>query len=162
MIVIVNLHTYRHRARPGVELTYVGRRAGSWTGSPLANPFPLVAEAAREECFAKYEAWLHEQSAASEAGRELRRLAKIAATGSLLLACWCAPALCHADAIRREIERLNSPFCRAWEAADEEGRYALDERAAILEFEAGLERGEAERRAVEAIGRTSRRERTKQ
>lgn len=39
-------------------------------------------------------------------------------------------------------------FSALWQAADAQGRYELDERAAILEYEAGLDRTEAEARAV--------------
>ena len=43
-------------------------------------------------------------------------------------------------------------FADAWQHATPDDRYDLDERAAILEYEAGLPRAEAEQRAVEMVG----------
>jgi hypothetical protein len=39
-------------------------------------------------------------------------------------------------------------FAELYKTANEEGRYALDERAAIYEYEAGLTRDEAEAKAA--------------
>jgi hypothetical protein len=39
-------------------------------------------------------------------------------------------------------------FAECWQAADEEGRYWLDERAAILEYEGRFTREEAETKAA--------------
>ena len=39
----------------------------------------------------------------------------------------------------------SASFAELWQAADKQGRYDLDERAAICEYEAGFSRTEAER-----------------
>ncbi len=44
---------------------------------------------------------------------------------------------------------MNAEFKKLYDAADEEGRYVLDERAAIHEFDGQLPREEAERRTAE-------------
>src|SRR5262249_55914272 len=67
----------------------------------------------------KYDRWLSwEVAERGEAHRELRRLAGIARTGELVLVCWCAPEKCHGEVIRSEIESINHPRNRAWEAPD--------------------------------------------
>jgi len=148
-IDVINLRTWKPAdSPPGHTYVYAGRRAPNRPGSPLANPFKLASEDLRAACLRQYDEWLDEQLPTSPARRELRRLIDLAKQGPLVLGCWCAPALCHVDMVRARIL-----FTIAWEAADEQGRYALDERAAILQYEAGLMRGEAEKRAVEAVGK---------
>lgn len=149
-IDVINLRTWKPTdSQPGHTYIYCGRRMPDRPGSALANPFKLVSEELRVACLRKYDEWLDEQSPASPARRELRRLIDLAKRGPLALGCWCTPAPCHADLIRARIL-----FAIAWERADEDGRYALDERASILQYEAGFMRGEAERRAVEAVGKS--------
>ena len=147
-ILIANLRTFQPADFPAATIVYVGRRMGARPGSPLANRFRLTADTpdARRACLAQYWANLAAQPRTSPAWVELARLAGIAARGDLILCCFCTPAACHADVIRWQIETINrtSLFWRAWEGADESGRYALDERAAIYEFDAGRLRWEAE------------------
>lgn len=66
---------------------YVGRP------SPWGNPFPLKSEADRESLLARYQNWLLNQpDLVARAKRELR---------GKVLACWCAPKLCHADVLAK-------------------------------------------------------------
>lgn len=70
---------------------YVGRPT-IW-----GNPFVIGRDGTRDEVIAKYRAWLLAQpSLVSRARVELR---------GKRLACWCAPASCHADVL---VEIANS------------------------------------------------------
>lgn len=152
MIFTANLRTFRPAEFPAAEIAYVGRRMTSRPGSPLANRFRIAEDtpAARRACLLQYWYALAAEDRTSPAWREIARLAAIAAARDLVLCCWCAPLACHADVIRWQIEHANrsSLFLRAWDAADTAGRYALDERAAILEYEADMLPWEAEAGAV--------------
>jgi aminoglycoside phosphotransferase (APT) family kinase protein len=65
----------------------------------------LRFEAEREEVLAKYEAWLRERlETDTPQRREIERLADYAE--DLVLACWCAPKLCHGDVVKRVIEEI--------------------------------------------------------
>ncbi len=64
---------------------YVGRP------SPWGNPFPLKVETDRAGLLTKYREWLLTQpDLVKRAKQELR---------GKVLACWCAPKLCHADVL---------------------------------------------------------------
>lgn len=149
MITVADIRTYK--PTPTAEAVYIGRRNGARPASPLANPYKLVSEEYRAACLKKYREWLAEQGPTSPARRELLRLAEIAWHGDLVLLCWCPrPLPCHGDVIKGEIERelKISEFWQAWSAADEAGRVWLEERAAIVEYEGGLSRTEAEAAAA--------------
>lgn len=101
MIKVINV-------RKGFPLgaVYVGRQTPQFKGSVLANPFKLHSEAERAKVLAQYEAWLDQRltSPESRESLELERLCRLAVSGDLILACWCAPAQCHADIIMLRIE----------------------------------------------------------
>lgn len=104
MIHVANIKTFRSGERSG-RSEYIGRAMPGRPGSPLGNPFKLRFEAQRAEILAKYEAWLREQMKTDTAARrEIKRLADLARDQDLVLLCWCAPALCHGDVIKRIIE----------------------------------------------------------
>lgn len=111
MIEVVNIKTYSMGDRPGTHV-YIGRAMPRRPGSPLGNPFKpksYTDPKARQECLDLYQHWLKQQELSrSEAWYELRRLAEIAKTEDLYLACWCAPLNCHGDIIKAEIERMNA------------------------------------------------------
>lgn len=105
MIHVVNIKT--HSTNSTGTTVYIGRSMPGRPGSPLGNPFKLRFESERAAVLAKYKAWLADQLSRDTAARqELERLAYIARDEDLVLACWCAPAICHGDVIKEEIERL--------------------------------------------------------
>ena len=90
---------------------YVGRRVlrRAIERSPLANPQRLTRKATPEERRASidsYRRWLGfmVRAGSNPAYHEFMRLVELARRGDLILACWCAPAPCHADVIRDMIE----------------------------------------------------------
>lgn len=104
-IVVVNAHDDMEKLRTG---EYVGRASSgaSAPASPLANPYRIGADGDRETVVARYEAHLRSRIHAGdrEVLDELARLASIVVRDrSLTLVCWCAPARCHADIIRRTL-----------------------------------------------------------
>jgi len=111
MIEVVNIKTYSMQDKPGTHI-YIGRKTPNRPGSLLGNPFKpksYTDEQARQECLNLYRDWLKRQELSrSEAWYELRRLAEIAKTENLYLACWCAPLNCHGDILKAEIERMNA------------------------------------------------------
>jgi hypothetical protein len=74
---------------------YIGRGRGSPWGNPFSwKPCTLATFlCTKEECLAKYEAWLRAQpDLVARARRELR---------GKVLGCFCAPADCHGDVLAR-------------------------------------------------------------
>jgi hypothetical protein len=72
-----------HRMRSRYDV-YVGRP------SKWGNPFKIGVHGDRERVIAKYREWLLKQPHLMAALPELR---------GKILACWCAPASCHADVL---------------------------------------------------------------
>lgn len=142
MIFVVNLRAFRATDHPDAEIVYVGRQMSNRPGSPLANTFRISQDTpgARLRCLTQYWQHLDAQPRTSPAWRELHRLAAIAREKDLALCCWCAPAACHADVVRWQIETINrsSAFWQAYAAAEEWEQLALMERVAILEFDGRL------------------------
>lgn len=80
---------------------YVGR------GSPLGNPYPMKSKEDREGVCNQYEVWLEENKDKVEIKNELIRLAKIYKDkGELTLICFCSPKRCHAETIKKYIEKI--------------------------------------------------------
>lgn len=75
--------------------------------SILGNPFYMPTEAQRDEVCDKYEAYFEESFRMNEQFKEeLRRLYKLHKQyGILELFCWCAPKRCHAETIKKFLER---------------------------------------------------------
>lgn len=85
--------------------------------SVLGNPFYMRSENYRDEVCDKYESYFNDMLKRSKHSgssnvkakvfvQELRRLYKIARTyGKLELFCWCAPKRCHAETIKRFLEK---------------------------------------------------------
>lgn len=80
---------------------YVGRP------SPLGNPFPIGPSCDRQTSVDQYEGWLLGQldSDADNPAKKtfLAMVDEYDRKGSLVLICWCAPLLCHAEIIRKLI-----------------------------------------------------------
>ncbi len=108
---------------------YVGREVRRYglKASPLANPwkagekpYPQAAEVfTREDAVETYREYLalrpskrqdrFGEYATCAEGQELDRLTELVRKGPLVLVCWCAPKLCHAEVIRDCImEQLKS------------------------------------------------------
>ena len=86
------------RNDPGQAGEYVGRP------SPLGNPLPLKSERDRDRACDYYEKWFASRVASGDRHvlGEIKRLLEILrGRGHLTLLCWCAPARCHAETIRR-------------------------------------------------------------
>lgn len=84
---------------------YVGRP------SLLGNPFKMRNEGDRDLVCDRYDTWLSERLRQGDPliTVEIDRLVALARQGDLVLGCYCAPARCHADSIKRVIEaRLRS------------------------------------------------------
>ncbi len=97
MITIVNRKTWRG------ESVYVGRP------SVLGNPFVIGKGGNREAVIHKYRRWLWTELR-RESGpvvEEIHRLATLAKSGDLVLACWCFPQQCHAAVVKAAIEWIN-------------------------------------------------------
>ena len=75
--------------------------------SVLGNPFYMATEAQRDEVCDKYEAYFERQVRLNEQfEEELRRLDDLHKDhGILELFCWCAPKRCHAETIKKYLER---------------------------------------------------------
>lgn len=72
---------------------YIGRP------SKYGNPFIIGMDGTREEVIAKFEAYLLGfPQLLEDAKRELK---------GKVLACWCAPELCHGDIYKKHIEKEN-------------------------------------------------------
>ena len=107
-IEIVNAHddaTYIERYE------YVGRRPRGRRGphSPLANPYKVGRDGDRHIVIEKYEQWLWAKINGGDrlVLDELARLGSIVErTGGVTLVCWCKPLPCHADVIKRILERI--------------------------------------------------------
>ncbi|MGE0129305.1 MAG: DUF4326 domain-containing protein [Blastocatellales bacterium] len=98
MITIVNRKTWRG------ESVYVGRP------SVLGNPFCIGKDGERSTVISKYRRWLWNelQRGSGLVFDELHRLAKLAKSGDLILACWCFPEKCHAETIKAAVEWISS------------------------------------------------------
>lgn len=99
-ISVVNVRT----AERSADNYYIGRP------STLGNPFVIGVDGSRDEVVAQYERWLrHHMRAATPTGdnvrTELRRIKARCEQGfPVKLGCFCAPAACHGDVIKRIIE----------------------------------------------------------
>jgi hypothetical protein len=102
MITVVNIRT----APPNA--IYIGREMPGLPVSPLGNPFrpaDLQNADGRSLCIRNYRRWIWDQiKTRGPAFAELQRLAEIARTQDLVLACWCAPKSCHGDVVKAAIE----------------------------------------------------------
>lgn len=109
MVKVVNKRT--HKPQPGQVDVYIGR------GSPLGNPWTHIKgrmtlarhvadskDDAIEKCIYWQSIQLEDEK--SDQYKEFRRIVKIAMDNDVNLVCYCAPARCHGDHIKRLIENL--------------------------------------------------------
>lgn len=94
-IRVVNKHLDRQCVEGGARV-YIGRP------SVLGNPFVLGRDGGRDQVIARYRAHLEQKLAGGDSAitAEIDRLAAVAQTQQLELACFCAPAACHGDVIK--------------------------------------------------------------
>lgn len=107
-IRVANIKTYHEQ--PGETAVYIGRQLRSYKESVLANPNKLKPGATSEEraeCLAEYERiFTARYSCQGKVHAEIIRLARIASVNDLVLLCWCKPAECHGDIIKRTIDSM--------------------------------------------------------
>lgn len=130
---VINLKGRIHDYGPRLEhapknLVYVGRRmaprrAGSWDlrPHPLANPYSVKALSSNEAAVSAYC-----QHLLSEPGL----LARVLLLRGSLLACWCAPAPCHADVLAVLAEADRVEYRALLEARAADGKAEEDAAAA--------------------------------
>ena len=82
---MTNMTKVVHCKRENYDV-YIGRP------SKWGNPFSIGKDGTREEVVVKYDDYIHGRP---ELFREARLLR------GLRLGCWCAPAACHGDVLRR-------------------------------------------------------------
>jgi hypothetical protein len=104
-ITVVNLKTFHGPAQ------YIGRSMPGREGSPLGNPFkikPWGPHDREQSVWILYRTWLWNEikKRSGPVYTELIRLASLARSGPLNLACWCAPETCHGDIIKVAITYL--------------------------------------------------------
>lgn len=97
-------------------------RGGEW-----GNPFRIGFYGSREEVVARHRGWLWDKIRADQQFAE-----RVLSLRGADLCCCCKPAPCHGDNLEQAALELEAVF----------------ERAAILEFDAGMARDEAWRQAL--------------
>jgi hypothetical protein len=88
------------------DLIYIGRRAGNWAESPLANPFKLTNESDRPAIIEQYGRYLWTKITDDDIAvtDEIARIARMVQGGhAVLLGCWCSPLACHGDAVKQAV-----------------------------------------------------------
>ena len=88
------------------DLVYIGRKCGTFRGSPLGNPFKIGTDGSRDEVIEKYRVWLWKMIKSKDVRvcNELRLLVEKIRNGEkVLLGCWCKPSACHGDIVVRAV-----------------------------------------------------------
>ncbi len=100
---------------------YIGRRNNRYAlpESKWANLFRIGLDGTREECIAKYRAYLLSRPDLMAALPDL---------AGMRLGCWCAPAPCHGDVLKELVEALPSR-----DELQEEFEAYFTERGRLLE-----------------------------
>lgn len=96
------------------EITVVNKKTGgkgTYIGRPsaLGNPFS-VEQYGRGNCIARYDTWLNEQIQSGNrlVCEALNQIYEQAQSQPVSLVCWCAPAPCHGNVIKRVIVEAHS------------------------------------------------------
>ena len=110
---------WKHHRSEGEVRVYIGRACRGYPQSPLANPHK-VADHGRGNTLGLYREWLREALKDLEhpATREIIRLAHLVLKEDVVLLCWCSPAPCHGDIVKKAVEKLSSrlhPAVVGWE-----------------------------------------------
>ena len=94
MTRVVNLYSIAPGWENDSRYVYIGR-AGKGKSGYFGNPFIVGKDGTREEVFVKYVDWLAEKT---QTDREFT--ARLLGLKDKILVCFCAPKLCHGDAIK--------------------------------------------------------------
>jgi hypothetical protein len=81
---------------------------GIYVGRPsiFGNPYEIGKDGTRLEVIEKYEVYFVNRLEMDAIFRkEFDKLVEIAHNNDLILACWCYPKRCHAEVIKKYIER---------------------------------------------------------
>ena len=106
----INIHNKR-KSNP-VDGVYIGRP--SVLGNPFSHLKGTLADysvSSRDEAVDRYETWLRSEIKTNKVViKEMRKLyKKFVDSGHLNLVCWCYPARCHGDVIKKLIlEKYNN------------------------------------------------------
>ena len=106
----INIHNKR-TSNP-VDGVYIGRPSA--LGNPFSHLKGTLADysvSSRDEAVDKYETWLRSEIKTNKVViKEMRKLyKKFVDSGHLNLVCWCYPARCHGDVIKKLIlEKYNN------------------------------------------------------
>lgn len=135
---------YVGRSSSAHKVRRIEERTGGYPVGHFGNPVVLgyackVCTIVHEGMngLACYSRWLWRRIRAESEWR-----AAVVSLAGKELACWCAPNPCHADVLGLAADVLTWP---------EASRDSWDERAAIIEFEAGYGRYQAERLAYAEV-----------
>lgn len=104
LITVVCVRGLKPTSAPA-SLIYIGRMAGGWRRSPLANPYKLTGSE-RTLVIERYRTWLWGKIQGNDAAvvAELDRIAdKVKAGEPVQLGCWCSPLPCHGDVIKAAV-----------------------------------------------------------
>ena len=99
MIKVANIKTFKP---DGSTVFRVDRK------SALGNPYTLLNEEDRDMVCDKYEKYFKRRVRElkyTQFGSELAYLRTISKTQDVTLVCWCAPLRCHADTIKRYLDK---------------------------------------------------------
>lgn len=102
LITVVSVRGLKPATAPAA-LIYIGRLAGGWPRSPLANPYRLSADADRGAVIERYRTWLwgkmqaHDPKVLAELDRIIER---VKSGEPVQLGCWCSPLPCHGDVVK--------------------------------------------------------------
>jgi hypothetical protein len=110
---VVNIKT-------GGQGHYIGRGGKGKKGSALANPYVLGRDGDRDQCVAKYRAWLWQRIQTNDQGvlGELNYLRQQRPD----LVCFCAPQKCHGDVILKCIQWMDEQQPIGWARKAENGK----------------------------------------
>ncbi len=96
MIKIGNITTFK----PDGSITIKVDRS-----SPLGNPFYMGNESLRDFVCDRYEAYFNAPHPIIF-NDELNRIVELAKTNDITLLCWCYPKRCHAETIKKYIDKI--------------------------------------------------------
>ncbi len=116
-IMVVN---GKNLVRSGGKRFYVGR-SGSYRKelgedlSGLGNPFVMGRDGGREEVVEKYGKWLFPKLRKGVESKEkelfFRIVEEVESGNDIELVCWCKPALCHGDVLKKFVEMYLRKGC---------------------------------------------------
>lgn len=95
MIKIGNIRTFKPDGSIAIRVD---------RGTPLGNPFYMSNESLRDFVCDRYESYFNTPHTIIF-NEELDRIVELAKTNDITLLCWCYPKRCHAETIKKYIEK---------------------------------------------------------